>query len=374
MVRRCWLLFFSSLSLTLPAIADDREALHTIAKGYRRNRDSFQQIDCRFDWIEGQTGDIQAVLSGGSVENSMTMKGHWLVDDGLEYYELLCHDEQNAANPHELSLDSTTPESVPTPNGKPVANVVRCLGEMHLRNPDVSLQTDQTGLVGNLTLNGELPSQGIRVTPFNPDILGSDETSSPDHLYIREGLAGRFPIHFRRETVRGKELWCLEAETRQIMKFGFDPQQGFLLTYATVIRTPGARRSHEMYVTAARQCADNRWFPLRMVIINEPDGTAPWRVKVLEVTDLIVDESRPREEFSLELASGARVDVPSRQSAITLNDAERVYADNLEALDQRARWAKPPTIVPRAESPKSHWPPWIWILLAGGMFPVIKGG
>ena len=106
--------------------------------------------------------------------------------------------------------------------------------------------------VANLHLPAAKSRVGIRKTPFNVDIMGCDETSSPSR-YLNDCLAGRAGMesHFLgTERVNGVELLMVSIRCKGFpdIKYGFDPKRGYLLAYYAWTDDKTGKKSSEVFL------------------------------------------------------------------------------------------------------------------------------
>ncbi|MEX2316625.1 MAG: hypothetical protein WD669_05700 [Pirellulales bacterium] len=334
MIARSKLVVFLSIVCVSTSLrADevtDKTALNVIAEGFDNNRASFPHVDCKFDMIKTQSNSVADGLAGQFTGERTVLHGAWLVNGTDVRHELLC-DEATASEVKRILKAANLPKG-----GGEVS--VPGWDHLYLRNDAYKLGYSPMNLSANLSAAMDSGSAGVRITPFNLDIFGADEISSPTR-YIREGLLGRFAIKFNgTEKINGRDLLVVLAGDGLRAKFGFDPLRGYMLAYAADKNIETGERSHELFVTDARECSGGRWFPTKIVKFLVPDASKrPLYTNLIEVTKLDVDTPPDKSRFNLDLAKGVQVAVLDRLEYINLSEAESVSVDNLGSLDERIR-------------------------------------
>jgi hypothetical protein len=311
---------------------DQRDAITSLKDAYTRNRQSFTAVDCEFTWRRGIAESLPDALAGMISTSLPAQHGRWVVDGQNEMYELRCDPELNQQvgqakrNFAERGIKTSTGWLIPVP----------CAESYYLKSEAYSLSYGSLTLAANLFPKPELDPGGIRVTPFNLDIMGGNEASSPTR-YLDDCLNGRFESSVAgMQPIDGNEYLIVSLGPGLRMTYGFDPQRGHLLAYYSASDANTGEKLFEMHVTDARACAGGRWFPTRTVLVSNPNPGAPFDVRELQVVKLDVDSPPAPDAFQLDLAAGTQVNLPNHAGQLTnLNEAQSVGLADLPVLHAR---------------------------------------
>ena len=314
----------------------DRDALGVLAEGYSRNRESFDAIDCRFDYAQGKAATIENALAGRFTERFVKQRGHWLVNGRAVLYQLLCAPELREETERIKREDIDRRKSRASGSATPSEYLkVPCLDSEFLRNDSYSLHYAASIRAGNLFSKTDQDGNGIRITPFNVDFLAADEYSNPAR-YIAEALAGQWDAKFDgTKRINGVDTLVARIGAKLEVTFGFDPARNFLLVYSSYAGAKPGQRYYEAYVTAARECSGGRWFPMRTVLVRNPDRGPPFHVREVTVVEVDVDSTPRADRFRLEVPTGVQVSNVGHVEWITLDHPENVGINDLSLLHQR---------------------------------------
>ncbi|MEQ8853229.1 hypothetical protein [Gimesia sp.] len=312
------------------------DILGVLAVGYTRNRESFPVFDCRFEWRDAKAATIEDALAGKFISEAKPLQGHWLVDEENVRYELMCTPEMRKE-----AEDATENPQITEQNEK-FEIPIPCADNLYLRNKSYLLSYGPLTLAANLFGPSDPRTSGVRITPFNPDIMGTEERSSPDR-FLRACLSGRFVGHFDgTEKINGVDVLAVTIGERpgpdgKLVghKYGFDPDRGHLPVYISDRSPQSGKLLYEAYITEAREFSGERWFPTRVVLILAPESEPPYQLKELKVSKLDVDLKPSIDRFNLELASGTQVNVIGRTEWTFLKEDESFTVNDLPALHQR---------------------------------------
>ena len=323
------------LLVALAVQADDsnQDAIGVMAEGYSRNRESFPVINCRFTFVRGQADSLEDALSGNLGEERITQTGHWLVDGSSVRYELLCDPAMNEETFRRM--EAHTPADGPS-------IAVPCSDLFYLRSNEYSLRYSPMNLSANLFGVGDADAGGIRVTPFNIDVMGADEYSNPAR-YLRDCLDGRFQGHFEgSERIGEADVLVVSIEERAGPdgtmvghKYALDPNRGYLPVRISDTSPRSGKRFYSVHLLQAQEFSGDRWFPTDVVKVISPDTDPPFDVDRIQVEQLDVDRNVNADEFTLPLASETQVNVLRRMEWTYVTDSEAVHIDDLPALHER---------------------------------------
>lgn len=330
---------FCLTTVARAAVVDnEREALGVLAAGYARHREAFPAIYCRFDVSEGNASTTDEALASRFTSKRVAQHGRWLVREKNIFYELKCEIDRAAETDRLLREDVERSKRVQRAIDGSVESggvSVPCTGSVYLRDAELSLHYAPVLNGANLFSKGDLDGFSIRVTPFNLDFLGPDENANPAR-YLKDALAGRFEAKFEgTRSIAGSDVLLVRVGVGLQATFGFDPGRGYMLVYASFLSGRSAMRAFEVYVTAAKKCAGDRWFPTRTILVNSPDSSPPFKVRELQVTDLDVETPPSVRQFHIKLPAGVQVSNIGRPEWITLQKPQSIGLSDLSGLRER---------------------------------------
>ena len=343
-----WFLFFCSVVsvgyFCVPCIATDRDVLEVLSEGYRKNRESFTNIDCRFVYTRGLRAETVAEAVDGHWQRpreAVDFDGLWFVKDGDVRFELKCRID--AKNFLEKRLEEI--DGVPTDSKGEGFITVPCLDTIVLSSRDSFRLTHSGTLkVANIFPKGVLEGElGIRNSPFDMGVMGENEYTNP-YRHLQDCINGRFiGRYIGIEEVNGRQLEIVALSTKASadqaqMKFGFDPRQGFLATYIADFDETTHKPVYEAFVLEAKRCSNDRYFPVKSIVIwHGADGK--YSVNSFFVTDLDVDTKLDPDLICFEIPAGTQISVPSfknqwmkveKSLSIVPGDIERLQQDCID--------------------------------------------
>jgi len=323
------------------------DALGYMAEGYFSNRVAFSHVRCRFRVIRGTAATVQDAMEG-KLKDPIRFDGLWLVREDKMLFQLKCDPvvlkrglEQARIEVQE-KLSKMRKEAGPSPGlrgGEGFSVTVPCANQEVLKFGGRALSHSAEIAGANLFVE-DTPPPEIRETPFGMNVMGPDEAHSPGSL-IQKAMKknGLFTARFEgTDKVRGVETLVAGVEDKvgNRWKFYLDPRRGFVPLLYWMSIPPAGKKLQQADVLEIRACSQGRWFPLRSVVIHDSDDPPPLRVERYEVVELEVDAPPPDDQFFLDLPAGTQVSVPKGGSwFITLTHAERVGAQDLQALEER---------------------------------------
>jgi len=320
------------------AVDEERTALGALAEGYLANRESFRFIDCRFEYRFAKASTVQDALRGRFTSKGAIRYGHWLVNGSNVRYELICDPAVTMAVRAHVEQEMKKARTA-GPKGGTNEVKIECADMLGLVNHDSFSMSYAPILVGaNLYPREDAKHALISLTPFNIDIMGTNERVNPAFL-LRECLSGKLVGRFLgTERINDVPVMVARVETGEkgvLTKFGFDPVRGYLPVYISDHNEKTGKMNYEAFVTDAKKCSNARWFPMRTVLVSSPDSKPPLNVQEVKVVKLDVDNEPALDRFCLELPKGVQVSVPGRPAWCTLTKTERIAAADLASLYAR---------------------------------------
>jgi len=316
-----------------PSSKSSEDAVRVLLAGYSENRDSFPVIDCRFEYVSGG--------SAASIDNALQRQvegkikprdGHWLVSGHNVLYSLLCKPETSAENAERIA-DFVRPSKT---KDKDAELSLDCDDRLYLRSEGYSLRYGPLIQAANIFTTFDTDGEGIRITPFNIDVHGSDEYANPGRN-LRDALSGNLDYRYIGvESFNGISGVFVELGNNLTRKkIGFDPAKGYLPVYGSQTNGKTGQVEFEIFVIKSQECSGGRWFPMEIVKIERPKGEPPFRTEWITVTSLDVDHEPPESNFQIELQNGTQVNVPGRFEWTTLKADETFKSSDLASLNQR---------------------------------------
>ncbi|MFO1092252.1 MAG: sigma-70 family RNA polymerase sigma factor [Planctomycetaceae bacterium] len=318
---------------------NQNEELRALAEGYSKNRNSFPTIDCRFECTIGKVASLDDAMKlrfMEAVPPFATKHGEWVVSGDRVLYDLQCSPEVAERVRAEIEAISRIPQTAAFAEHPLEGNDIS-----YLRGSQHSLQYGRFFRVGNLFGPGDADAAGIRMTPFNLDLMGADEQSGPDRM-LRDCISGRFVGTVAApETTNAAKCAAVtvgHAGGGLISRYVFDPERGFLPVQWTYFENDGRVR-FAVHLLEARECSGGRWFPLRSVCVLDPDGAGPHLAIGMKVTSLDVDQEPHDDRFQLALAEGATVYTPSRIGWVSIDHDRSISPSDLAGLYEQCAQA-----------------------------------
>ncbi len=156
----------------------------------------------------------------------------------------------------------------------------------------------------------------------------------------------------------------LAGPEKHAQTYSFDAGQGHLPGRHAWLFS--GKQDSVTYVTRARECSNQRWFPERIVIYFS-NQKAPRMVREIRVLDLEVDSRPAPEDFMLTLPAGTMIKEGGTKNHFRLRQQERVNVDNLPKLWAMLQEKKTNPLMDTAivRSSSYRWAYWAGGALAG---------
>ncbi len=330
-----------------------REALEAMADGCQRNSDSFRFFTCRFEVVRQKADTIEDALKGDFHEPTtrigQTEYGLWLVNGEKVRFDLT-NDEATLKATREKMRSPEPQDVTPQEDG---SNLMSIPGSAHyyLANAEFTLRYGPVISCVNIA-NKKVHQMGIRRTPLDMDTLLKGGIATPAWS-IRTALKGEIVPSFdgskhyngRRhvqydgtEEVNGVRTMAASVgptPDSMMMKYFLDPRRGFLPVHHWSRDPRTGEKMLALFITDVKECSGGRWFPMRSVVISNPDSNGPFSVTEFKVTKLDVDNPPPDDQFYVDVAAGTQVSVPKEPRLVNLKQDERIGLDQLKPLYDR---------------------------------------
>jgi hypothetical protein len=318
---------------------NDNQVFQVLSTAYKKNRDSFPNINCKFRVIiHAKSNSIQQAIDYKYeiTQKTVIQEGKLISKDGNTYFERICSQNdkimtknilKNAFNQKDVHDSSNNKEDnnvIKIPGG--TAITIRCSDVVLLVSKDLyRLTYSDVGHVANIFPSGvEEGGYGIEFSPFDMGVMARNEYSNP-HRYLQDCIRGRFSGKYEgTQEINGQQLEIVTFSTKDSnnqpsMKFGFDPKKGFLATYIADYNIKTHNLVTEAFITETKHCSGDRYFPMRSVVIypeneNYRINDGKYRVNSIEVTELDIDTPPDLNLVQIELPKGTQVTAPSFKS------------------------------------------------------------
>jgi hypothetical protein len=299
--------------------ASDNDVFHVLSEGYKKNRDSFTNVNCKFLVTQhAQAETIPEALEGKWQITSKTVirDGILLVKEGNTRFELKCRLDVKKIVEDELKKLTATSKTNQSNDTQMLMITVPCLDELVLSTKDLyRLTYSSMGKIVNIIPKGvEEGGVGIEFSPFDMGVMARNEYSNP-YRYLQDCIRGRFSGKYEgMQEINGQQLEIVTFSTKESnnqpsMKFGFDPKKGFLATYIADYDNKTHTLIYEAFIMETKHCSGDRYFPMRSVVVYRENGK--YRVNSIEVTELDVDIPPDSNLLQLEIPKEYQVNVPS---------------------------------------------------------------
>jgi hypothetical protein len=324
----------------------NNQVLHVLSEDYKKNRDSFPNMNCkfRFTWKAKADSIQQAIDYKYEVtQNTVFKEGKLISNEGNTYFELKCSQEDKIIT--ETTLKKTfnqknnnvvinkTDEKLTKlltgmlfPEGEGGIVLIRCSDVVLLVSKDLyRMSYSEVGRVANIHPRGVMEGEyGIECSPFDMGVMARNEYSNP-HRYLQDCVRGRFSGKYEgTQEINGQQLEIVTFSTKDSnnhprMKFGFDPKKGFLATYIVDYDDKTHIPHYEAFITETKHCSGDRYFPMRSVVVHPEKehyqiNDEKYWVNSFEVTELDVDTPPDSNLIQIELPKGTQVTAPSFKS------------------------------------------------------------
>lgn len=303
-------------SMTLWGVDDslsESGKLNNLAQGYSKNRSTFSRFICEFEYRRRSRAEsVPEAIEGNITPPVDKHRGRWIVNGDKEWYSL---------------IPQPNPDSIPPAGGICVLDNDNrvLLGE------DLAVTYTKKHRVVNV-FDSRDKGFGIRVSPFNVDLMGPNEYSNPAR-YLNDCLSGRFTGHYLGEQViQGMNCVVVKVDTPiGVVTFGFDPAKNFALRYQADDRKD-AGRIYEVFVTDY-QAVGEAWFPFRTLVAHRPRNGAV-EVSEIKVTSLDTDNAIKNEEFKFDVDANTTIAtnavpyqrVTKQRETITLEEFRKILS------------------------------------------------
>jgi hypothetical protein len=318
----------------------DNDALKIFSEGYKKNRESFTNINCKFRVTRNLQSETVAQAVNGiwqQIPTTVTQNGVWLVKDGDVRFELKCEmDVKKIVKEKLKEVEKLSPNS-----GEKRFISVPCSDVFVMSSKD-SFRLTYSDVVkcANIFPKGvHEGNYGIELSPFDMGIMARNESSNP-HRYLQDCISGHFTGHYEgTEKINGQQLEIVTLLTKTSnnqprMKFGFDPQKGFLATYIADYDETTHKPIYEAFILEAKRCSGNRFFPVKSVVaLFRPNGK--YSVNHFVVTDLDVDTPLDPNLLRFEIPKGYQVSLPSfKDQWLTVEEPLSIVPQDIEQLQK----------------------------------------
>lgn len=360
----------------------DNDAFKIFSEGYKKNRESFTNINCKFFVTRKlQSETVTQAINGvwHKTSETVTQNGIWLVKDGVTRFELKCELDVKKIVEEKMkkqASDSKEKEFISVP----------CSDVFMLSSKDsFRLTYSDMMKVANIFPKGVHEGDyGIEFSPFDMGIMARNEYSNPSR-YLQDCINGRFTGRYEgTEEINGQQLEIVTFSTQTSgnqprMKFGFDPKQGFLATYIADYNENTHKPNYEAFILETKKCSGDRFFPVKSVVVTFRNDKL--FVRSIVVTDLDVDTPLDPNLFRFEIPKGSQVSVPSAKDqwltveeeslSITPQDIEPLQKKCIEyAKAYIKKHTTPPDFEPNLQ--RGNW--LRVILIAAGLILIVIGG
>jgi hypothetical protein len=364
----------------------DNDVLKVFSEGYKKNRESFTNISCKFRVTANLQSETSVQATKGILQKTSettSQDGIWFVKDGSVRFELKCSTD------NKIIVDKMNKEiqKKPLKQGEEKVTNVPCLDTFVMSSKDsFRLTYSDIMKVANIIPKGvEEGGVGVECSPFDMGIMARNEYSNP-YRYLQDCINGRFTGRYEgTEEINGQRLEIVTFSTKTSgnqprMKFGFDPKKGFLATYIADYNENTHKPNYEAFILETKKCSGDRFFPIKSVVVSffRPDGKLS--VRSIVVTDLDVDTPLDPNLFRFEIPVGAQVSVPSfKDQWLTVEEPLSIVPQDIEQLQKNCieyakayirKYTTPPGLEPNLR--RGNWLRVICILL--GLLLIGMGG
>jgi hypothetical protein len=277
---------------------------------------------------------------------TVTQDGIWLVQDGTVRFELKCSTDdkiltEKISKQNLEQLDKKIKESPSKPREQKFIKVP-CLDSFLMESKNSFRLTYSDRMkVANITPQGVNEAGiGIELSPFDMGIMARNEYANPSRC-LQECINDRFiGCYEGTKEINGRQLEIVTISTktggnRPIMKFGFDPKQGFLVTYIADYDARTYNPNYEAFILETKKCSGDRFFPVKSVVVTyRPNDKLS--VRNIVVTDLDVDTPLDPALFRFEIPKGAQVSVPSAKDQwLIVEEPLLITPQDIEPLQKK---------------------------------------
>jgi hypothetical protein len=379
------LLIFINVTIQVVQGADN-DVFRVLSEGYKKNRESFTNVNCKFQLtrnanVENIQQAVKDELQHGT--DTVIQDGVLLIKEGNVRFELKCRINVKKIAEDKLKniFDTIKNHSNDTQRSIPMP----CLDVFVMSSIDsYRLTYSNINETANIFPRGiQEGSYGIELSPFDMGIMARNEYLSP-YKYLQDCISGKYLGQYEgTQEINGQQLEVVTFSTKESnnhprMKFGFDPKKGFLATYIIAYDDKTHAPLYEAFILDVKHCSDNRFFPVKSVVIIYLDGKK--YVNSFVVTELDVDTPLDLNLLRFEIPKGAQVSVPSfRDQWLTVEEPLSIIPQDIEQLQKKCiEYAKayikkhttPPEFEPSLK--RGNW--WRVIFIVAGLILIGVGG
>ncbi len=328
------------------------------AEGFSHNLESFRFFTCKFRVTDYLCSSTSEALLGKWQSTRMQLWGEHIIDGRRERYLINC-DPSVIQEAMERVVKAAASEK-----GGPIFGTMSCLMGDYVSDGEYKLDGGGLGSVADFYTEGHgYQPKGSFLTPLNlcqPRNLGD---------LLRSSVNGPAFARFEgsaKEVGRDVLVFATgESVDRITNRFYLDPERGF---WPVRVENYFPKDHVKMLglTTELRRCSSGRWFPTRQVLVMnwQDEGKASLLVRVVEVTELDVDNKPPDKAFAFVIKEGTQVKDDSRKGALYLAHKEDVVKiTELERIGDYLKMAEEAYHMRlRTTAEPYRWERWFWAL------------
>lgn len=266
---------------------DDASLVRSLTAAWRQNRSSLARFCCRYHVMKARAATRDDALAG-KLDGAIMAQCVWAVDGQAERCSI---DVDDKSVPKTVTANSNGTGIMTSPISS----------QAYLTNG--SLQLFSGSVIGAATLyrDGLVRQGNDLVTPFSMSFRFSPAEFIEKHL----GEGNQYEVREGSGIDGGEGITVfLDLGTGNSYSYTFDPQHGFLVSRMTT--EAAGRLSTEVYVTAAKQGPDEKWFPMRSLKLNFP-STAGMAILVQRIDVTELEFSPEPRDFALMLPANTKL-------------------------------------------------------------------
>ena len=321
--------FLCMPALASPAESEEASTVKFLAESYLHHRTSFPSLKVVFEWAEVFASSEEHAFKGEFLRREEPITCTLITSPERRRYEFRCGPEGEADFLKKFQQGSKGPQKE--------LEEVRCMSWVVVDANGYSLRYSVSGHSANLHVpNGER-DDGVRISPFDLDTMGSNGVSHPAR-YINSALEGRFRYKYLGALDTSMTDLTVEVTgERNQLHFSFDPAQSYLLSRVICTNRDSMNLLYEMRVLKAKKCPMERWIPVHAVKVVYPINEQPMRVYEMKVLDLDTEYKSQPSDWEIEIQSNEQISVSGEvQWTRTPKDhSERFDPDSFPDLHKR---------------------------------------
>jgi hypothetical protein len=320
----------------------DNDVFRVFSEGYKKNRESFTNVNCKFQLTRNaNVENIQQAIRGELQHGSDTViqDGVLLIKEGNVRFELKCR--MNVKKIAEDKLKNIS-DMTKTNHFNDIQRAIPmpCLDVFVMSSIDsYRLTYSNINETANIFPRGiQEGSYGVELSPFDMGIMARNEYLSP-YKYLQDCISGRYLGRYEgTQEINGQQLEVVTFSTKDSnnhprMKFGFDPKKGFLAMYIIAYDDKTHAPLYEAFILDAKYCSGNRFFPVKSVVVIYLDGKK--YVNSFVVTELDIDTPLDPNLLCFEIPKGDQINVPSLDNQwMDVEESISVTPQEIEKLHQ----------------------------------------